>query len=42
MWKVFSHIDDSKVERTFLPNEYMNYYDDALIECLVHSSMNIN
>lgn len=31
MWKVYSRIDGSKVEKTFSPNESMRYYDVMLV-----------
>ena len=31
MWKVYSQIDDSKVEMTFSPNESMRYYDTMFV-----------
>ena len=39
MWKIYSHIDGSKVKRTFSPNESMSYYDTILVwvsSALVH------
>ena len=41
MWKFYSHIDNSKVEMTFSPNESMSYYDVCLFKCLLHSLMNM-